>query len=494
MPNAQEQMQVSVDPAQAIELLREGQEFFVHFFMGEELEYEIPQFHLDGFKFLLSTTVSRVALAWPRSHAKTTYAKLAVVWYLLFTDYRFVVYLSNTATVAKDALRDVIAFMQSDNFVSLFGEPKWLKHNETEGQHIFEINVPRDGRFVRKRCILKALGAGQQVRGLNIDHQRPQLAVVDDLEDNENTETEAARTKLRGWVYGPFLKALSRKPVAKVIWLGNYISNQALLRHICDSPAWTSMRYGCLKANGEPLWPDLWPLEALKADFEEYRAANISGKWMAEMMNLPMPDGMGLIKPDEIHYEALPNEEDIEAVFITIDPAISQELHADSSALAVHAINGPRTQIVETVKGKFGPMELFSVCLALCMKWRVRVVGIEAIQYQAALQTLFDHWFRERLIFGMEIVKLGSKARKHERIHGFASMLKRRGYVLTHGDIDVTNQILGYDPTKRDNDDDVIDACAYGVDMLQRYSHLIYKDRMEFVKQDSVNEYSMSAI
>src|SRR3546814_1983840 len=134
------------------------------------------------------------------------------------TNHRFCVYLSNTNTIAKNACKDIIGYLKSPNSIAVFGEIKMIKESETDSLWIFELTTP-EGRV--KKCILRAVGAGQQMRGINIDNQRPDMAVVDDVEDNENTESELLQKKLDRWIFGPFLKALARRK--KVIWLGNML-------------------------------------------------------------------------------------------------------------------------------------------------------------------------------------------------------------------------------------------------------------------------------
>src|SRR3546814_2791065 len=101
-----------------------------------------------------------------------------------------------------------------------------IKESETDSLWIFELTTP-EGRV--KKCILRAVGAGQQMRGINIDNQRPDMAVVDDVEDNENTESELLQKKLDRWIFGPFLKALARRK--KVIRSEEHTSElQSLMR------------------------------------------------------------------------------------------------------------------------------------------------------------------------------------------------------------------------------------------------------------------------
>jgi hypothetical protein len=57
--------------------------------------------------------------------------------------------------------------------------------------------------------------------------------------------------------------------------------------------------------------------------------------------------------------------------------------------------------------------------------------------------------------------------------------MKAKAYAIMEGDFVVTNQLLRYDLSKDKNDDDLIDSCAYGLQMLERYLGLI---RMMFAK------------
>src|SRR3546814_17012367 len=84
------------------------------------------------------------------------------------------------------------------------------------------------------------------------------MAVVDDVEDNENTESELLQKKLDRWIFGPFLKALARRK--KVIWLGNMLQKTSLLARLSQRPNWNQVVYGCLveTESGDivPLWPE----------------------------------------------------------------------------------------------------------------------------------------------------------------------------------------------------------------------------------------------
>jgi len=207
-----ETIEVGVSQQDTIEALHKNGEFFINFYLGDDLEFPVPQFHKDGWNLITTEQILYIALALPRGHAKTTLSKLCCVWYLLFTPTRFIVYLSNTSNVAVEACQDIIKYLLNSNHVRLFGEPEFVIRREGHGYYKFNLMCPDgNGGFYKKFVILKALGAGQQVRGLNIDNTRPELAIVDDLEDNENTATPLMQKKLKIWFFGAFIKAMSKK-------------------------------------------------------------------------------------------------------------------------------------------------------------------------------------------------------------------------------------------------------------------------------------------
>lgn len=440
-------------------------EFFIQFFLGEELTHPVPEFHKDIFYEMTDVQKPRYCCAIPRDHAKTTLAKLAVVWYFLFTDYRFILYLSNTVKIAIPAVNDIVNFLESENFIAVFGQVEWLTKQDGVGLYKFKLNG--------KICILRAHGAGQQVRGINVDNKRPQLAVIDDLEDNDNIATDQLFLKLKKWFYGPFRKALD-KFHNKIIWLGNMISIKSMLYENCQSEFWNSKLYGCLLKNGQPLWPDAWPLDKLRLDFAEYCKAGMSDIWFAEMMNMPLTGKF--IKGDEIGYAPAIMPGDPEFAFITIDLAISPETYADKTVIAVHTWNGEYYQIAETHKFHgIDPVSLFAEVINLCFTWRVSCVGIEDVAYQASLKFVFAHFCMEQGIEGIEFVPLYAVGRKAQRIHGWVGMLKAQTYKLTEGEFEVTHELLSFDPHKKNNVDDHLDACAYGPQMTENYLDQIMK-------------------
>lgn len=466
----------SADVAQVKYWLRTVSEFFIEFFLGEELTSPVPGFHKEIWTLLTDPAKVRILLAIPRDHAKTTLSKLVVIWYFLFTNHRFCVYLSNTNAIAKNACRDIVNFMRHPNFVAVFGHIRMIKESETDSLWIFEIPMG-NGRI--KRCMLRAVGAGQQMRGINIDNQRPDIAVVDDVEDNENTDSELLQKKLDKWIFGPFIKALARQK--KIIWLGNMLQKTSLLARLSKNPKWNPVVFGALvksTATGSlvPLWPERWPLAELIEDFEEYRGLGLIETWMCEMMNMPGHGENGFTQ-EQLFYQTVPTPDSVKAAFLILDPAFGENAQNDDSAITVHVIPEDGVPMVAAhITGKMREEEIFDNMMRLATYWNAWVWGIEAIAAQRVLIPFFQLLLAGKLLnHQVEMLPLmaGKGDPKVSRISSWVALMARKEYAIAEGDIDITNQVLGYNLKKKAQRDDLIDSCAYGPQMIERYMGLI---------------------
>jgi hypothetical protein len=459
--------------------LRKDGEFFIEFFLND-LDLPVPDLHLECWGLMTDLEKERVLLAIPRDHAKTTLTKLVVVWYFLFTKHRFCVYLSNTNAIALGACKDIMGFLRCENFVNTFGVIKMTKESETHSLWQFVLPMP-DGS--EKHCILRAIGQGQQMRGINIDNQRPDIAVIDDVEDLDNTGSKEMQKKLDRWMFGPFLKALARKK--KILWLGNMLAKTSLLARLAQNKRWNPVVFGAIiqdASTGEmrPLWPGKWTIPQLREDYKEYRDIGLAELWMCEMMNMP-GHGENGFRPDQLFYQATPTPDSVLAAWLTLDPAFGMTSAHDKSCIAVHVLPEVGVPMVaRTISGHFTEKELFDHMMREARIWGAYIWGIESVAAQKVLITLFQNFeISARNNFPIEYIPLisGRGDPKMGRIEAFINLMTAKEYALPDSDLEVTTEILALDKSKKDQQDDCVDSCAYGPVMLERYRPLILAKR-----------------
>lgn len=453
---------------------------FFGMYLAEELTMEVPELHEDIWHELLrmldSANLQKVGytlrklFAVPRDHAKSTIAKLAVILFLKYTDLKFALYVSKTNGHAKNAIRDILKWLSSDQESQVFGPMITLKSSETESLWIVKIAIrSRYGDAPRyKTCIFKALGADQQVRGLNIYNTRPQIVIIDDIEDSDNTTTEL-QPKLDEWFMGPLLKSFDTSRNV-CIFIGNMIRKTTLLARLSKEPEWNPTVFGCLirdKQTGalRSLWPERHPLDKLLKEYAFFRRMGTGHIWEAEMMNLTQDEILSK-DFDKAVRPPIPSPDDVTAGFICLDPAFGQKSWNDDSALTVHVrINGLGIPLLaESWVGKATEEELFDRMVEFSMKWGIGTWCIEAEASQKVLKTLFQLFLKDRKmnesLFTIIPLLSGGNS-KASRIIAFRNSAGGGSYAVADSEIDLMDRLARYDPQSKSHDD-LCDSAAYG--------------------------------
>lgn len=461
---------------------------FLAFYVGDELTTEIPQVHEDIWSQLLvmveacntpGTVKSlRKLFAVPRGHAKSTLAKLAVILFIKFTPFKFVLYASKIQSNAKNAIRDILLWLQGVNETELYGPMKTDKSSETEALWIVQIALRTHPSQppVYKRVIFKAIGADTAVRGLLILNQRPQIIIVDDIEDIDNTKGEVNQGNLDTWFLGTLMKSFSDRHL--ILFLGNMIRKTSLLTRLSRNPAWNPTVYGCLVRNKETgalesLWASRWSVTELLEEYKEYRRLGKGHIWEAEMMNLTHDE---ILAADMEGMILVPykSPEFIEAGFLVLDPAFGETALNDDSSITVHIrLKGTTIPILwDSWTGKANEDRLFDKMLEFSYQYGLSTWLIESIAAQKVLISYFNLMFRTRKmnpeVFMLLPIMSGGKA-KSARILAFRSAITSGSYAVSELESSNVLKIADYDPQSPPPNDDYEDSAAYGAIGWEHY-------------------------
>lgn len=482
---------VTFDMDELLAAIRHDCVTFFSFYLGEQLTMEVPELHQDIWAELLELLNQanlegvgfelKKLFAVPRDFAKSTVAKLAVILFMRYSRLRFCLYVSKTNPHAKNAVRDIIMWLNSDQESILFGTAKTVKSSETESLWILKIGTRATASQepVYKTVIFKALGADQQVRGLNIMNARPQFIVCDDIEDLDNTTPEL-QPKLDEWFMGPLLKAFDASGFV-CIFIGNMIRKTTLLARLAKEADWNPTVFGALvrdKNTGElkSLWEDRHPKKKLLAQYAFQRRMGTGHMWEAEMMNLTQDeilhkDFEKAVRPPQ------PHPDDVLCGFLALDPAFGQKDHNDDSSITVHV----RTKefgipiVAESLTGKFNEEELFEHMVMLSTKWGLTTWCIESGAAQSLLIPLFTLLLRDRKmnesLFVMLPLTSGGTA-KASRILAFRSAVSQGSYGVADSEFDLIERLGEYSALSKKHDD-LCDSAAYGIIGWQHYGTMV---------------------
>jgi len=183
----------------------------------------------------------------------------------------------------------------------------------------------------------------QSIRGLRHRQYRPDLIILDDVENVNSVRTKEGRDKTWQWLTGEVMPAGDRN--TKIVALGNLLHEDSLLKRLHNRIIDGKIKgvykeYPLLDDSGKPLWPGKFKTQG-DIDFERETKAPDNVTWQREYMLKIIPEEDQVIKPDWIkYYEALPSESEYDYTGIGMDLAISQTSTADFTAMVPGRVYG----------------------------------------------------------------------------------------------------------------------------------------------------------
>lgn len=409
----------------------------------------------------------QLALGIPRGHAKTTVCKLLVLFVILFTKRQFILVVCSTEQNAINIISDVIDMLNHSNILELFGD--WKLGVETDKQNLKKFN------FKGRPIILAGIGTGGSLRGMNIKNQRPDLMLFDDIQTREDAESKVISEGIERWMYGTAMKAKSPHG-CMFLFAGNmYPTPYSLLRKLKDNPTWIKFISGAILADGTALWPELRPISDLVEELNTDIAGGHPEIFFSEVLNdveagTNSKTDLSLIRPwkwDSTHD--LP-----QGKAIIIDPA-SNKLGGDSVSIGYMEVYDGYPGLRELYEGNISPGETIKQALRMALKHGVRLIAVESTSYQYTLLYWFQEVCKQLNITGFDFVEVYTgNYSKNARITDALKILTA-GEMFVHPDVKsaVINQIIHWNPLRRNNTDGILDLLSYMPRVLELYGPML---------------------
>jgi len=256
---------------------------FVELFLNSKYDgaTPTPDVH-DEWWDLFCSNYPRVAIAAPRGHAKTTALTVGYALANICLRYKkYVVVVANTEEVANDFLSEIRDALRGNKELrDMFG----IRGLPTDGATNCIVEFT-DG----SRARIRTKGAGQKVRGMLWNGTRPDLIVVDDLEDDEAVESVERRRKLRNWLMKALFPSISQSR-GEIRVVGTILHNDSALKSLIESKAWKTKLYKAHKSFddfSDLLWPDMWTEQKLRDKRQEYIDIGDPEGYSQEFLNDP---------------------------------------------------------------------------------------------------------------------------------------------------------------------------------------------------------------
>lgn len=414
------------------------------------------------FEAIDNPSIQKVVIAAPRGWGKTTIDTVAYpARNICFGLKKFIVPVSNTADKAlMDAGNLKMALTTNDTQAGdiipmVFGDLKgsnWAMKQFEAGQTYI---LPR--------------GAGQQIRGINYNGSRPDLIVVDDLEDAEAVMNEDRRAKLKQWFFADLMNSVDRsKDDWKVVVIGTILHEDALLANLLKDETWCRIRLSLCDDDLRSNWPEFMSDEKVEELFESYRAQGQADTFAREYQNKPISNIDAVFRPQYFRYYE-PGEiiEDSNIYYCTIvDPAKTVKIHSADSAIVTVGVdlNNHKIFFHDCVAGKLHPDELLDKMFEQVTVHNSRVLAVEVTSLNEFITQPIRNEMSKRSIFP-QFVELKARDKKENRVAQLAPFY-RQGYIYHNKQVSskLELQLLTF---PRSELWDVMDAFAYIIELME---------------------------
>lgn len=403
---------------------------------------------------------SRNVIAAPRGHAKSTNLTFKDSLHATVYGYKhYILLLSDSSEQAEGFLDEIKTELEEnadliEDFGSLKGDKTWRSN----------------GILTKNDIKIEAIGSGKKVRGRKHRNWRPDLIVLDDIENDENVNTPEQRKKLKSW----FEKAVSKAgdTYTDIVYIGTVLHYDSLLNNVLHNPRYHAKKYRAVIswATNQKLW-DTWESIYInlfnenhevdaQAFFEEHREEMLEGtevlwedklsyydliemkvtegeaSFNSELQNDPVdPDNATFNEEWNDYYEPeLMDWKSPEFIFVgSNDPSLGKNKKSDTSAIINLAlsIKTGYMYVVDASIEKRKPDVIIEDIFQMSQRLKRDYAkgfykfGVETVQFQYYFKEVMAHRSVEEGEY-LPIEEIQSSANKKLRIESLQPVIKNK--------------------------------------------------------------------
>jgi phage terminase large subunit-like protein len=438
---------------------------FVLYYFTDYIKVPLAPYHYEMAKDLLDLTDRKIReCAWImyRESAKSTFAKLFILWLIAYQKRRYINVDSFDKENSERILFDV-AFEMVNN--KLYQQDFGVLFSKSKG--IDEIKQNRINNFVCENGIrCEAHSTQESVRGRLHLNQRPDALVLDDFENNKTRDSQAYTKQVADHI-SEAMAGMSSEGF--ILYLGNYITEYGNVQFLLDrakSDAGLRIRnVPVLNAEGEPNWrakyalTDVEAKETGKVSIEDKKRQLGSHVFSYEMMNEPVDESLAEFKKEWVQEAAPSVIEHLNLnTFVTFDPAVSERDAADFTGITINRISSEGKRYITCYRKKFNAAELIDHMFYLNDLYKPTLMGMEEGALQLTIKPFLEEQMRKRGKFFTVVPLKHGGTKKETRIRSLIPVMESKSYFFVGDCADVKEEMRTF---PRGTHDDCLDSLAY---------------------------------
>jgi len=424
---------------------------FIVAYLSEHIKKDFCSVHKEWFQLV---NEKKLVIAAPRGLAKSSIWSFFYIMFLIVVEKKQVALVSSGQRLAERFMQMIIRELETnERIIRDYGPQKGTKWTSDW------IKTSDGGE-----C--QAIGADGRIRGM-----RPDVLLVDDIENDENVRSSDYRTKLkqrflRSWTF-------TLKPEGQIVVIGTILHPMSLLSEMLEGEvgsgfgSYTAKKYAMLVDDkGEPdlqgnsIWEAHWPTALLYQERDDCLEA-----FEQERMNNPIPDELRKFAASDItYYTRLPQRV---SYVMTIDPAVDTNSDNDYTAITVLASDEDGLMyVVEAYRKRMEPGEVVDKLFQLYGIYHPHTIGIEDVAISKLYRKYFELKSKELGVYPniqpMKLQMSRSGRSKYYRIEALRPFFKQGRIKILKDHIDLKGELLSFPTGKYD---DIIDSLALAIEI-----------------------------
>ncbi len=322
---------ITKDPAVRRAVTRESHALFFSIYLHHYIKYPMAEFQKNILRITEDASNKLACIVAFRGSAKSTLVTLSYsLWAILGVQRKkFVLIVCQTQAQAKQHMTNLRHELEQNKLLKSDLGPF---QEETGGEWAMSSLV-----FKNMDARISIASVDQSIRGIRHNEHRPDLIILDDIEDLNSTKTMESRNKTFEW----FTREIF--PLGdlgtRTILVGNLLHEDSLMmrlrRKIEDEEIkGTFQWFPLLNEDGTCSWPEKFTSPGVIGELRQGVANELA--WQQEYLLNIVSDSSRVVWPEWIQYgdESLEEQEHLHTV-IGVDLAISERDTADCTAMVV---------------------------------------------------------------------------------------------------------------------------------------------------------------
>lgn len=439
------------------------------FYLQGDYTMPIPPFHEEIYD-LMESDHKRVGVVAPRTFSKSvTVVKARTLHQICEGSIGRKIILSETGALADHWMREIKRELEMNPFLlSKYGDMRTDKWTES---HIICRREHGGGTI---EIISK--GVGYQMRGFH-----PDELVIDDIESTEGVRSEDQREKLLEYFNKDVINTLAKDQ--KLFVIGTLLHPQSLLANIMARPSFHTAKFVAIQPDGRSLWPERWPIEALREREAEIGKLAFASEFQGEPQISENPIFIrSYFQYLDKESAAYKNKVD-EGLYTVIacDPAIGQRDTNDYTALVTGSCSYAKDPdfIIRpegVVRGRWPISRQVTEMVKLYDKFKAQAIIIETVSFQAALLEEFDRYMEDNRR-NFNIVTIVPDRDKVRRSHNILPVFEQQRVWIDFEEVMGSKLVDECIVFPEGSHDDMVDAMVYALTELRDWTTRTHKSQ-----------------